>query len=620
MKLEKHDISAPVLAPSYRALTQTPEVARACSLQSEVQGPQCLTMPVCSSAVLLQPEPTGAMAASDSSSSSSEDEAAVEPPPARPEWLTEEDDNARSMVYLVTFAAVLEATALQAETPLKSLEGLERADIRDAVLDAVQHPAEDTNRRGRGRPRTQALEAVKLVVFLEEPRHFHVALKLTCLSRFLPLKAALRRRSGLASHWSTSHTQWWSVVRYGVFTTDHKQAVDLTPLVWLKAAGALEGVQVGHGPCHEYVVPGSSNIVLNLYEEAQEPFNASAWVKRRQKAEVLASAPGPGNKKKAKVEKFTPLDFTAMVLEKNLLTPNAVLAYVQDHGSHACQLYCMRNQKRLPDLIEGALQWRDAKKLHAVEQETDWDLLQRLAGTSCACSGPCLWWMAMSDFFRRNQATVDGELLAAALAQVICHGPSKTRRVPLIAGVTNAGKSLVLDPLVNVFGRKAVDFCPAQGASMALSSLATSKGVRFIYWDEFSPTEFASRPPRSPTVSAVTFKKLFAGQVLRVQVSQAHHDGNPDFRWTRGAALTAPLDGLWEVTQPVTREDVKHMQSRVIQFDAHVAVAGPLQPIPHCAASWCRFIVQGSAAYASRLSRGVAAEPAPGLPIEDDDL
>ena len=139
----------------------------------------------------------------------------------------------------------------------------------------------------------------------------------------------------------------------------------------------------------------------------------------------------------------------------------------------------------------------------------------------------------MSDFFQSWR-----------LAQVICHGPSKTARVPLIAGVTNAGKSLVLEPLLNVFDRKAVDFCPALGVSMALSSLVATKGMRFIYWDEFSPTEFASRSPRSPTVPAVTFKKLFAGQVLRVQVSQAHHDGNPDFRWTRGAALTAPLDGL----------------------------------------------------------------------------
>ncbi|CAE7740581.1 unnamed protein product [Symbiodinium microadriaticum] len=154
-----------------------------------------------------------------------------------------------------------------------------------------------------------------------------------------------------------------------------------------------------------------------------------------------------------------------MVLHKNFLTPNAVLAHVQEYGSHAFPLYCLRNPKRLSDLIEGALQWR----------------------------------------------------------------------------------------------------------------------------------------------------------VLRVQVSQAHHDGNPDFRWPRGAALTAPLDGLWDVMSPVMREDVRHMQSRVIQFDIHVPVAGDWQPIPHCAQSWCKYVREGSAAYASKLSRSVPAERVQGLPIADED-
>ncbi|CAE7938979.1 unnamed protein product [Symbiodinium necroappetens] len=67
-----------------------------------------------------------------------------------------------------------------------------------------------------------------------------------------------------------------------------------------KASGTLQGVPAGDGPCHEYAVAGSSETVVNLFEEAQEPFNAGAWVKRWQKAEVLASASDPGNKKKGR--------------------------------------------------------------------------------------------------------------------------------------------------------------------------------------------------------------------------------------------------------------------------------------------------------------------------------
>ena len=61
------------------------------------------------------------------------------------------------------------------------------------------------------------------------------------------------------------------------------------------------------------------------------------------------------------------------------------------------------------------------------------------------------------------------------------------------------------------------------------------------------------------------------------------------------------------------------MQSRVIQSDAHVPVAGALQPIPHCAQSLCKYVLEGSAVYVSRMFRPVPAEPAQGLPIADED-
>ncbi|CAE7414057.1 Ikbke [Symbiodinium sp. CCMP2456] len=371
---------------------------------------------------------------SSSSSSSGDDDcpAAV----AQPDWLTQEDAAARSMVFLVTFAAVLSETALQAETPLKDLADLSRLQVRDALLDAVAHPVPEATPRG-GRPRSKVLEVVKLVVFLEEPKHFQAALKLNTPTRFMPLKLSLRQRSGLASHWSTTHKQWWSALRYGVFTTERKPVVDLQPVAWLKSLGSLEAIQVGDRPCQEFVVPGRDAVVLNLYEESQEPWSATMWTKRRQQAEAAAAGAEASSGKKARVPKFNLLDFTALVLEKQLLTPSAVLAYVQEYGSHACQLFCMRNQKRLSELIAGAEQWQGAKQQHALEQE----------------------------------------LLAASLANVICHGPSKTARVPMLAGTTNAGKSMILDPLVNVFGRSAVDFCPALGASMALSSLATNKAI-----------------------------------------------------------------------------------------------------------------------------------------------
>lgn len=363
-----------------------------------------------------------------------------------------------------------------------------------------------------GRPRASTLEVQRMVVVLEQPLHFHVALKLNSQTRFVPLMAALRARAGLASHWSTSHTQWWSAVRHSILTTEHKPTADPEPLVWVAQHGLL--------------VLGDMRV--NLYQEVQEPWNAHALRKRRESAE-MARAGQEAQGKKAKLGKFNLLDFTALVIDQNLTTPNAVLSYVQQHGSQACQLFCLRSQKRLPDLLKQAVQWKNAQTQHAVDVESDWHLIQRLSQEPRSCGGPCAWEEAAKEFAARNRETIDMDLLAASLANIISHAPSKTARVPLIAGVTNAGKSLMLDPVVEVFGRQHVDFCPALHASMPLTSLATSDRMRFIYWDEYSPTDFSARPPRAPTIRAVTFKKLFAGQYLRLQVSQAHHDGNSRF-------------------------------------------------------------------------------------------
>ena len=53
-----------------------------------------------------------------------------EPMPDIPQWLHDmEDEDASTAIYLVTFAKILEESAMQSDTPLKTLDGLGRADI-----------------------------------------------------------------------------------------------------------------------------------------------------------------------------------------------------------------------------------------------------------------------------------------------------------------------------------------------------------------------------------------------------------------------------------------------------------------------------------------------------------
>ena len=328
-----------------------------------------------------------------------------------------------------------------------------------------------------------------------------------------------------------------------------------------------------------------------------EPFQAPAW---NQKRENKMSEPFA---KKPKKDGFTKLDFSAVVLQHRLLTPNAVLEYMMDKGSSAMQLWVHNRQRKLKDFIQDALDMEAAKPAAALEKETEWALIERLSKGVCSCGdGGCLWWSLASDFFENNEG-IDRQRLAASLRKVICMGPCKEARVPTIVGEPNCAKSTVLDPIINVFGQKAVLNKPKLGSpNGALSKLAKG-GIRFIYFDDYRPVEYAASPKENPTVPVTDFLAMFCGQTFDIQVSQSFNDGHPDMKYRKGAAMTAKEEGLWDPIGCVTRQEIKHMKARVELFQAtHVAGENPddFDRSPGCAESWCRWIVVDSVAYAAR--------------------
>ena len=78
--------------------------------------------------------------------------------------------------------------------------------------------------------------------------HFHAAVALDSRRAFAPAKNALLQRHRLPSHWSCSHTQWWSALRYCVIPSEKKPEVDQTPSQWHR-----DGVEI------------------DLFAEAQQP-------------------------------------------------------------------------------------------------------------------------------------------------------------------------------------------------------------------------------------------------------------------------------------------------------------------------------------------------------------
>ena len=123
---------------------------------------------------------------------------------------------------------------------------------------------------------------------------------------------------------------------------------------------------------------------LDVFEECQEPWMAPKWKRRREQHEMEA---GGGQRKRAK---FTKLDLTALILERQLLTKAKLLEYVQDSGSASMQLFANQNQRKLKEFIDEAVEWGQAREAAKAERESDWELVCRFAAGKCKFGDKCI--------------------------------------------------------------------------------------------------------------------------------------------------------------------------------------------------------------------------------------
>ena len=469
-------------------------------------------------------------------------------------------DDSRLEVYLVTLARVL-ASTLAAAPHLRDVTTLSREEVRAAVWDALENPAASASGAGRPRSTDAGPLVLKMLVVMEKHAdgsiHFHVAVKLSSQQRFLAAKRTLLSRHGLASHWSSTHTQWWSALRYCMYTSDKKPVVDADRLCWS--------------------APGSE---FDPFEDAQERFIAKAWNQRREKK----AAEAPATKQK---ETFGKLDFNALVELKNLKTKKRVLEYVQDHGTAAMQDFCAKHQRRIQEYLEDAREWSQARAAAQFEKKSDWQVLLEAADTACPQGTACLYAEAARSFFAAHQASFSAVRLAASLRAIIMKGPSKDVRVPFLVGATNTGKSTIVESFDALFGEENVFHLPAETDNKGGALREWLQDKRFVFWDEFEPLLFISKGvmPKSQ------FLKAFNGQVFTIQMNQRTNDGNKTFKWTRGAVFTAKSKELWSLRDGITLEDVSHIQSRVELFHCSGQIKkrpGGIPQCRHCLATWIR--------------------------------
>ena len=491
----------------------------------------------------------------------------------RPQWLQElvaEQQGTRNQVYLLSLSRLLAETLAAAAGTLRSLETLTRQQLLGFVRNSFEEPETVAGRGARPRVSENPLVR-KLVAVCEQHAdgswHFHVAVLLYRPCRFEAVKRALRVRHKLAAHFSCTHREWWSALRYLTHTTKKKLEVDGDREVWL-----------------------AENESFNAFKESQEPWCAKAWRAKREKRDMNAAADDAPMS-------FTKLDFTSLVISERLQTRAAVLRYVQKHGTDAMRIFVSRNQKRLDEFLSDAKEWQDAQRVAEEEELTDWALVCRAAGEQCLAGNACPYYRASEEILNGNASNWDRQRLAAALRSVIVSGPSKDTRVPFLVGGTNTGKSTLVDPFDDLFGFERVFHIPAlSDGKYALSNWVADK--RFVYWDECDPVEMAEKG----ILPATVFKKAFGGQWFEIQRAQNWHDGNKDWRWRRGVVFTNKWEGLWRTTPTVTAEDIRHMQSRVEQFHfTHQVVPPGRRPprgnIEPCHRHMAQWIVNGAAGF-----------------------
>ena len=154
--------------------------------------------------------------------------------------LGDEAADGNQLVYLATISRVLPGNMSE----YRNIRELKRDDVCAMVRDAFDNPITSPS-GGRPRAAGQHRPIVKLVVVAQESHedgspHFHAVVRLNERMRWAPAKRTLIERHRVPSHWSCTHSQLWSALRYITVATPEKPIVDQDVFVWSQEGQAVD--------------------------------------------------------------------------------------------------------------------------------------------------------------------------------------------------------------------------------------------------------------------------------------------------------------------------------------------------------------------------------------------
>ena len=480
-------------------------------------------------------------------------------------------EDGKRKVYLVTFPRPKQERASTGEI-LVAPGSLLKKDVFEKCLDAlrspiyaqlwVAHGGVSVDRAMHVREHHEEDESGQKDV------HDHTAVVAFHSFRYMPVKRALLQRHGLASHWSCSHTGYWSTVRYLGMPSPNKPraSLDACPLFW-----ASDGAH----PC--------------LLDSCYAPITAPAITAKRQKLVQNATEKGEAE------PKVNDLDVWALVVRAGLRnTPDNRKAHLQlasfakQHCGEAMVHYLFRRRSQLPQMIDDIWQWENAEELAEESRLNRRQLLDAAESSACTCEGAWLKYVLVS--FSANK--INTAELCHDVLDALTRGRSETTPVIVLAGRQGGeGKSMFFKPLLNVYAGEGDVFAIAkESGNFPLLDLPKAR-VAFLDEYRFDPD----------VVSWATQCVWFDGSAVPVgrPQNQAGVTGNMMYKGTAPVFITTKLPDLekleyWATVNLATGNpwdaDASMMWRRLKVYKFTTKIVKPSSNFSFCAHCFARML------------------------------
>ena len=384
-----------------------------------------------------------------------------------------EDPSVSKMVYLVSLPHPKTATSKEG-IALVPPSRFDRAGIRDAVLAACASPRYDATflRRNPGY-RSAPVQVLKLVVFREfhagdlggnRHLHYHIGVSLEKQARFMPLKRALLEQFGLASHWSTSHLGYWSVVSYGIRATPHKPraALDPQPMAWAYDGNHPELQLAAVAPTSARALEARRAHYVQTQSESGEP------EPRVEEVDVWPVVVRAGFRN-------TPDDPYAA---------QRLISYAKESCSQKMVAWLFKNRERLPKLIDDVWAWEEVDNFLTDVGAPRFAKFISAARGACVCQGR--WLHHVRESLAVNNVNVP-ELCHDVLRSLQQGRSESVPTVVLVGQYGGEGKSLFFSGLTALYGAAQVQVRPP-GGQFPLLGIETKKVAVLDEWMFFGET------------------------------------------------------------------------------------------------------------------------------------